>query len=271
MSFDPLDIVIEILGEPAAAMRNPVNAGYQCPFINSICVKQSHRISGSYPLCTIRQGERNPEPTCVCPKRFYEIDLVGDIIKHCWPGDPPTNPRVAHEVQMYGFGNVDFVLADIDKATGKVKNFVSVELQAVDISGSVESAYSAVLNSQNLAKRPSYGINWANVRKRFISQLIAKGFFHHQWGTRMIAVIQTSLYKEFRKYIDFDELPAAGSCNIVFMLYSYQPKVGSVNGELELVLDRAVGTSHSSLMTGTLYRSSPPREAFCDKIIENLV
>ena len=33
MSRDPLTIIAEVLGEPADQMRNPVNAGYQCPFI----------------------------------------------------------------------------------------------------------------------------------------------------------------------------------------------------------------------------------------------
>ena len=108
---------------------------------------------------------------------------------------------------MEGFGSVDFVVADIDPETNHVRNFVSAELQAVDITGSVETAYTAVLHSQILGVRPSYGINWANVRKRYISQLIAKGFFHHHWKTRMVAILQTPLYERFRKYIEFDEMP----------------------------------------------------------------
>lgn len=270
MEFDPLKVIVEILGEPAATMRSPIGVGYQCPYIDSICVKQSHRISGPYPLCTITHGKKNPKYICVCPKRFYGINLVQDIIEHCWIGEPPKNPKLAHEVQMAKFGNVDCVLADIDETTNSVKNFISVELQAVDISGSVEEAYSAVLNSRSLPVRPKFGINWANVRKRFISQLVSKGFFHHHWGTKMVAVVQTSLYNKFREYIAFDELPPKSDCNIVFMLYSYRPKNGGEPGELELVLDKAIGTSHNSLMTGSLYRKTPPREEFCLKIMQSL-
>ncbi len=40
MPIDPTSIIIEILGEPSAEMRNPVNADYECPFINSRCVKR---------------------------------------------------------------------------------------------------------------------------------------------------------------------------------------------------------------------------------------
>ena len=271
MPFDPLEIVIEILGEPAATMRNPVNAGYQCPFINSVCVKRSHRVAGPYPVCTIRTGHRTADLICVCPKRFYGIDLASDILKHCWPGTPPKNPTVVHEIKMKGFGYVDFVLADIDPATNTVGNFVSVELQAVDTTGSFEKAYSAVLNSQTLDCRPAYGINWANVRKRYITQLVTKGFFHHHWKSRIVAVIQTSLYNSFRSHIHFDELPITDESNIVFMLYSYQPVLGSGTGEQQLVLDRVVGTSHASLLTGVLYRQSPPRAEFCERILAKLL
>jgi hypothetical protein len=222
MPVDPLTVIAEILGEPAESMRNPANAEYRCPFINSECIKKSHRFAGPYPVCTVYGGRRNPEPICVCPMRFYEAELQRDILNHCWVGKRPSNPRMAYEVTMAGFGKVDFVLADIDKDTGKVKTFISVELQAVDITGSYESAYTAVLNGQQLEKRSKFGFNWGNVRKRYVSQLISKGFFHHQWGARMVAVMQTAIYHQFRSYIHFDELDSANAnANIIFLLYRY--------------------------------------------------
>jgi hypothetical protein len=79
---------------------------------------------------------------------------------------------------MENFGNVDFVIADVDHERKNVKQFISVELQTVDITGSVESAYQAIINSRlTMEKDFSYGINWENVRKRYITQLINKGFF----------------------------------------------------------------------------------------------
>jgi hypothetical protein len=264
--FDPLEIIVEILGQPAATMRNPVNADYNCPFLASVCIKRSQRSDGPYPLCTIRNGRKDPKQICVCPKRFYQIDLVHDIVKHCWPGTPPENPILVHEVQMSGFGNVDFVIADIDPLTEEVKSFVSAELQAADITGSVESAYNAVLNSQMMEKMPSSGINWANVRKRFITQLTTKAYFHHQWNSRMIAIVQTVMYERFRKDIHFDELPISDSNNVVFMLYDYQPVPGGEDGEQQLVLDRVVATTHSSILTGILYMPFPPKEAYIKRI-----
>lgn len=274
MRIDPLHVITEILGEPAAQMRNPVNAGYQCPFLSSTCVKTGHHIAGPYPVCTIYHGggvsRVGTRPMCVCPKRFYAINLVADVLQHCWPsGPPPQNPHIAYEVQMAKFGNVDMVIADINRATGSVGTFVSVELQAVDTTGTFEPAYQAVLNSQPIVD-VTYGINWANVRKRFITQLINKAFYHYHWGMRIVAVLQTPLYNRLRDDIRFDELPPnQGGNTIIFMLYDYRPDP-SRPGAYVLELDRVVGTSHNSLMTASLYQLVPSKEAFHARILANL-
>ena len=202
----------------------------------------------------------------VCPQRFYAADLVNDVIEHCWIGAHPANPRVAYEVQMAGFGKVDLVIADVD-AAGAVSQFVSVELQAVDVTGSVVPAYEGVINSVDQVELSS-GFNWANVRKRFVSQLITKGFYHHHWSTRMVAVLQTPLYERLHSYIEFEELePGNKTSNILFMLYDFEP--AESNRQIP-AFQRVVATSHNSLMTGSLYRTVPHREEFCKRIVERL-
>lgn len=271
--FNPLNVIAEILGEPASQMHNPANAEYQCPFINSLCIKLSHKLEGPYPVCTLhrrRVHRTPPELVCVCPKRFFEPDLINDIIKHCWPGAPPDNPQLAHEIKMAGFGNVDFVIADIDEQTGDVRNFVSVEIQAVDITGTYEPAYSAIINREpEVVTDKSYGFNWANVRKRFITQLITKGFYHHHWQSRIVAVLQSTLYDEIRKHIPFAESSLKES-NILFMLYEYKLHPEGGERAIRLEFDRVVGTTHSNLMTGSIYQIIPDRKEFCERIKTNL-
>ena len=159
MSIDPTKIIGEVLGEPADSMRNPVNAAYLCPFISSTCIKRSQRSEAPYPVCSIwnrATKQRAARLVCTCPKRFFEVNFFEDVIANCWVGPKPTNPRISHEVKMSGFGQVDFVIADIDPHTAAVKDFVSVELQAVDITGSVEPAYNALVSNALLAEAPSY-------------------------------------------------------------------------------------------------------------------
>lgn len=270
LSIDPCDVIGEILGAPSRQMREPVNAGYLCPFINSTCKKSSQRMPGvPYPVCSVhRSGPVDAGSLiCLCPKRFYQVDFLHDVVEHCWIGPPPNKLRIAHEVKMADFGQVDFVLADVDENMA-VTNFVSVELQAMDITGSCEPAYSSVLNSGMLARRPTFNFNYANVRKRYISQLIAKGFYHHHWGSRIIAVLQDHIYAKMRQFAAFDELPSSSpTANIVFLLYKY---VGDATTGYRLEIDRAVGTSHNSLMMGALYKTPPDRSVFHSRILSRI-
>lgn len=270
-SSNPLTIIAEVLGQPADQMRNPVNADYLCPFLNSACMKRSHsghRSDEPYPVCSVW---RQREVICVCPKRFYEIELVKDVLANCWLNDsPPAEPRLAHEVQMKGFGNVDFVIAELfDK--GGIKNFVSVELQAVDLTGSVYPAYDALINNRDLSSRPRYGINWANVRKRYVEQLVKKGIYHHHWQSRMISVIQSPFFDYLCTNLRFDQLDSKSpSSNIVFMVYDFDLDTSNGTPKHTLELRNVVGTSHSSLMMSALYRKAPPRDEFCRKIESRL-
>ncbi len=271
--IDPLTVIAEILGEPATAMRNPANAKYRCPFINSQCIKRSQKLAGSYPVCTIFHGKQKdapPKVMCVCPKRLYQIDLLRDVLNNCWPGVPPVNPRIAYEVKMGDVGNVDFVVADVASDGKTIRDFVSVEVQAVDITGSVEPAYRAItMNSRLITEPMTYGINWANVRKRYVTQLITKGFYHHHWKSRIVAVLQKSTYDSFKAYIDFDELPPRTAGNSInFLLYEYVRDVAT--GELSLKLEKVVGTSHNSLMMASMYRPIPNREDFCNRIVSRM-
>src|SRR3546814_6532464 len=95
---------------------------------------------------------------------------------------------------MEGFGNVDFVIADV-KSDKEIDQFLSVELQAIDITGSVFPAYQALRAGEDLEKKPTYGFNWDNVYKRYITQLIRKGYFHHHWKSKIVAVIPEQVYQ----------------------------------------------------------------------------
>lgn len=264
--IDPCSIVGEVLGKPASEGANPANAQYICPFINARCTKRSQRFVGSFPVCSIYRGSQCTENlVCVCPKRFMATSFLQDVVEHCWTGTRPENLEYVPEVKMGGIGTVDYVIADLDNNRAVVNNFVSVELQAIDITGSYEPAYRALLDGKNLAEKPIYGFNWANVRKRYIAQLISKGFFHQQWGSKIVSVVQDHVFNYFGDKLGFDEI-AVGRADIVFLVYRYERSEPS--GERHnLVLDRVFGTSHSSLMMRSLYSQTPPRDEFCKRIL----
>lgn len=266
LPFDPHNIICEILGQPASGMTNPVNAEYECPFINSTCVKRSQRLAGPYPVCTVfRRDGTACEPIIICPKRFYEADLFGDVIRYCWPTVKPLRPAFVHEIRMGEVGNVDFVVADLAQDGKTINNFISVELQAIDITGTYEPAYSSIVLSRPLEERPTYNFNYANVRKRFITQLINKGFFHHHWHTKIVAVLQDRVYEYLKQAVKFSDTSIEES-NILFMQY----RLVQTNGNHTLVFKGISGTTHSALMMSSLYAQPPSKEEFCRHILAQI-
>ena len=272
MPYDLTDVLGEVLGRPAERGFDPAESRFQCPFIGSKCTKRSASLEGEpYPVCSIRQrvaGEL--KQVCVCPKRFHAVDFIADVVEHCWPGDTPTNVKVASEVRMTGFGNVDFVIAELAQ-NEEVGQFLSVELQAIDITGSVMPAYEALREVRELDRRPSYGLNWSNVYKRYITQLIRKGYFHHHWGTKIVAIMQDVVYDYIRNWADFmrSNDVKGNTVNIIFMTYRYEKDPDDV-GAQRLVLDRVEGTSHANLQQAVLYKEAPSRDAFCQQIKRSL-
>lgn len=276
MPFNPESIVGEVLGQRAVKGANPAARDFLCPFIKTRCPKRSTNLPGEpYPVCTLwRRNDGTADPTedliFVCPKRFYAVDFLKDVIDHCWPGERPKNPQVAPEVKMSGFGNVDFVIADVGD-DGEVDQFLSVELQAIDITGSIFPAYQALRAGEDLDKRPTYGLNWDNVYKRYVTQLIRKGYFHHHWKSKIVAVIPEQVYQYITGRADFMRSSDVKSptVNIIFMTYRLEADPAS-SGEYHPKLVTVEGTSHSNLQNAILYREAPQKKAFCEQIKRSL-
>ena len=280
MLHNPETIVAEVLGKKALKGLNPAATNFACPFTGLRCIKRSTQLLDEpYPVCSLWQ--RNSDKTAtvqnpyenlisVCPKRFYAVDFLKDVIEHCWPGDKPANAKVAPEVKMTGFGNVDFVIADVG-TDGGIGQFLSVELQAIDITGSIFKAYQALLQNKDLEARPTYGLNWDNVYKRYITQLIRKGYFHHHWKSKIVAVIQDQIYKNMTERADFMRTVDVRSpqVNVIFMTYRFDHDPQNP-GQYKPVLATVEGTSHSSLQQAILYKESPSRDAFCEQIKSSL-
>jgi hypothetical protein len=119
-------------------------------------------------------------------------------------------------------------------------------------------------------KRP--GFNWDNVYKRYVTQLIRKGFFHHHWGSKIVAVIPDQVYRYIVNRADF--LRSADvqnpTVNIIFMTYKLAEDPDRP-GEYHPVLVTVEGTSHSNLQQAMLYKEPPTKEAFSDRIQSALV
>ena len=183
--FDPLD------SSPAAKL---VRETRQCPFVGGTCIKvlRSGLISGA---CSAKPATSGP--VIICPNRMYAGDyaVLHDVAVACFGADirlchgPADAQRDGNDVQVFGkrWGKelrlpnrgigggyfVDWVLALVD-ADRNLKEFVAVELQTMDTTGSYESQARA-LHGMDPGETKSAGINWENVSKRILPQIIYKG------------------------------------------------------------------------------------------------
>jgi hypothetical protein len=235
-------------------------------------MKFNRTLGQPVPVCSVFKKGRaggSPQdgpPICICPVRFYEADLVSDVVRECWVGPKPSSAAVVREVGMEKFGKVDLVIAEVLSSPKRIGKFLPVELQAVDITGTYLPIYEAHTLGMGVAYPSTYNFNWANVRKRFISQLIAKGYYCHHWDTRIVAVVQEELFDQFNAHAKITETKLVDS-NIVFLLYQFSR---ASDGRWNLGLRRVVPTTHTQVMQSILYEKPPSRANFERKILERL-
>lgn len=172
-----------------------------CPFLRDDCTK----VGGA---CTVA---RSDGPVIVCPNRLYfdnfavlrdiaqdafgHFDIERDLDGHpkLYPGDELNRDFTCEGSRVGVFGNrwsgeiklppvkseggarysVDFTLVVADREM-RLKAFVPVEVQTIDTTGSYRRSIES-LEASRTAVPSKFGMNWENVNKRILPQLITKG------------------------------------------------------------------------------------------------
>ncbi len=170
----------------------------ECPIIGEACEKSfSDGVTSG--VCALKP--MTSEPVICCPIRMYadEYRILKDVsIKAFGEGLKLVPGREAlgfatteGESCIAAFGKrwggelrlpqksgrggyfVDWVLAKLD-AAGELEEFVAVEVQTIDTTGSYRNGYEALMHDHSIIKTTA-GLNWENVSKRILPQLIYKG------------------------------------------------------------------------------------------------
>ena len=169
-----------------------------CPISGETCQKSFNDgvVSG---VCAIKPI--TSEPVICCPIRLYADDyrILSDIadrvfgpnLKLVAGRDAVDYSIDSREACVAVFGKgwggelrlpqkskkggyfVDWVLAKISDE-GDLVEFVAVEVQTIDTTGTYRPGYDA-LKQDGLVEKTTAGLNWENVAKRILPQLIYKG------------------------------------------------------------------------------------------------
>lgn len=179
-----------------------------CPFLNAKCVKvRKSQPKISIGTCAVNYGKEN-QPVIICPFRLLERKQVfTDCIHLLTVHEPGNEFHVVPEVTVPG-GSVDYFL--VSARNGKVKDFVGVELQTLDTTGTLWPERQRFLASVGITTKKSdvvntdnYGMNWKMTAKTILVQLHHKIRTFEGLNKHLVLVIQDRLLDYMKREFSF--------------------------------------------------------------------
>lgn len=209
--------ILELFGHPVGT----TGIGWQrtvqrqwCPFTNTRCFKvRKSQPSISIGTCTVRYG-KGAKDVIICPNRLLERKQVFPDCVHLLTLHQPGNEfHVIPEVTIPG-GSVDYFLVSAKR--GKVRDFVAIEFQTLDTTGTVWPERQRALKALGLPVRPDdirskkgFGMNWKMTAKTILVQLHHKIKTFEHISKHLVLVVQNHLLDYMREEFDFAHLSDA--------------------------------------------------------------
>lgn len=198
----------------------------RCPFLGKKCYKvRKSDPSISIGSCTVIYGDQQ-DPVIICPTRFTAGNTVFlDCLDLMDPSESGVELYVISEVNVPG-GNVDFF--PVSSRNGKVVDFVGIETQALDTTGTVWPERQRLLrdlgveqDERGRGEKASYGINWKMTAKTVLVQMHHKVQTFEYIGKKIVLVLQDRLFNYMKQQFTFDHLhnPPVISDSLRFHVY----------------------------------------------------
>lgn len=209
--------VLELFGH---STRTPdrawsgIVASQQCPFTNGRCFKiRKSNSKVSIGTCSVRYGSENKD-LIICPNRLLERRRVFADCQHLLTLHEPGNDlHIVPEMSIPG-GHVDFFL--VSARGDRVKDFVAIEFQTIDTTGTVWPERQRLLqsfglktNKTDLSSTKSFGMNWKMTAKTILVQLFHKVETLEHIGKHFVLVVQDHLLAYLSQRFNFDHLAPA--------------------------------------------------------------
>jgi hypothetical protein len=233
-----------------------------CPFINKQCTKTNHDNSVIYGTCSVTSTFGD---CVICPNRLYERDyaVLRSIGKEVFDSSldfymyeqfiplrenmksciVALGQNSGKEVKIGTNLSMDWVLTKIEN--GQLIEYVGVEVQSIDITGNYRDAwhsYNNLTEQTQLIPSSGHGMNWANVHKRLIPQIIRKGLIYSHSNlvkSGLYFVVPDIVYRKFEGIIgsDIPLLAEGGKDVLTIHTYELSPEVKHGN-QRNLIMKR---------------------------------
>jgi hypothetical protein len=195
----------------------------RCPYTKKKCVKvRKSNPSISIGVCTISYSKYND--VMICPHRLLErrqifIDSLHLLALH----EPGNELHLITEVAVPG-GSVDYFLLSVCKS--KVVDFVGIELQTLDTTGSLWSERASLIREKGLLSKKTdlqtktFGMNWKMSAKTILVQMHHKINTFEYLGKHMVLVIQDCFRDYMAREFSFSHMHQARQGDS-FHMHSY--------------------------------------------------
>jgi len=206
--------VVELFGHSTQEPGRDWNLIVQqqgCPFLLRRCYKvRKSNPEISIGTCRVLYGSKN-EPIIICPTRLIDrrqifIDCLHLLTTH----EPGNELHIVSEVTVPG-GSVDYCLVSV--RDGRIKDFVGIELQTLDTTGTVWPERQRLLKELGVARNDtaedtdkSYGMNWKMTAKTILVQMHHKIQTFEHVNKRLVLVTQDKLLAYMTKEFNFGHL-----------------------------------------------------------------
>jgi hypothetical protein len=209
----PSTKIAELYGLPTfqPASWKAVAAGQHCPFLNRKCRKnRKSEPEITIGTCTMIYG-RQLQPVMICPFRVLErSQIFTDCIHLLKLHEPGNELRIVAELAVPG-GSIDYSLVSV--RDGKARDFVGIELQTLDTTGTVWPERQRFLRQHKVrvkqgdaaADKP-FGMNWKMTAKTILVQLNHKIATFEYLSKRLVLVLQDCLLDYMRGEFAFDHI-----------------------------------------------------------------
>ena len=225
--------VVELFGQSAAKPGvdwTEVVTGQQCVYANKKCYKIRKSDPGTaIGSCTVLYG-REPEPVIICPTRLIERRQIFTDCFHLLTTHEPGNElHIVSEISIPG-GSVDYFL--VSAKDGKVKDFVGIELQTLDTTGTVWPERQRLLKELGVPRDDdgedsdkSFGMNWKMTAKTILVQMHHKIHTFEHVNKKLVLVVQDRLLNYMGREFKFDHLRNPASIGDSMHLHAYRMDV----------------------------------------------
>ena len=208
--------IVEIFGQNtnsnSEALASSIRTQY-CPFLNKKCIKiRKSNPNISIGTCTVKYN--TDQNLIICPHRLLEkqkifLDCLHLLTLH----EPGNDLYILPEITIPG-GSVDFFL--VSAKHNKIKDFVGIELQTLDTTGTVWPERQRLLsrigmdtNIDDTSSTKSYGINWKMTAKTILIQMRHKSETFEHINKHLVLIIQSPFFKYMLSEFSFGNMPVA--------------------------------------------------------------